>query len=180
MRVMALDPRREVAGLSPDTPGLVKKSVGRIRDPALLPHVFYGYVFRFAPAARPLFGDLNAQYSHMLTALIETIGSLDTPLAVEPALRQLGREHHRFGVEPAHYRIVGWALMASIRDLSFTWDSLTAAAWAEVIEWIADIMISGADEAAGQPAWWDAYQVRPERRDDDAVLALAPLRPVSE
>ena len=61
------------------------------------------------------------------------IAALDTPAALLPSLRALGRRHVRYGVRAEHYAPVGAALLETLRAaLGSQWTPAAAAAWTAV------------------------------------------------
>jgi hemoglobin-like flavoprotein len=73
---------------------------------------FYAHLFEVDPPLRLLFrGDMAAQRHRLMEALGLTIRNLDHPEWVLPAMRELGRRHARYGVQPAHFETVGAAFL---------------------------------------------------------------------
>jgi phosphoribosyl 1,2-cyclic phosphodiesterase/hemoglobin-like flavoprotein len=80
---------------------------------------FYARLFVAAPALRPLFpADLKRQKSMLLATLVLLRKSLRDLDAIVPKLRELGARHVGYGAEPAHYPLVGAALISSMATIA--------------------------------------------------------------
>jgi hemoglobin-like flavoprotein len=117
--------------------------------------LFYAHLFRADPSLRPLFrGDLDAQavkLMQMIGVAVRQLGDLPT---LVPALQQLGRRHHGYGVRPAHYDTVGTALLATLRQgLGPAFTPEVEAAWRTVYGTMAEVMQASAavSRTADQP-----------------------------
>jgi hemoglobin-like flavoprotein len=108
--------------------------------------LFYDKLFMLDPSLQPLFkGDMLHQ-GRKLMAMIDTVvhglGQLDRLI---PAVRDLGRRHAGYGVQPAHYQTVGaallWTLQAGLGD-GFTSD--VKAAWTEAYRVLSGVMSDAA------------------------------------
>ena len=77
---------------------------------------FYDRLFEIAPRLKPLFAHANpaAQSDKLARTLEIFVRSLDDLPALADDLRALGRRHEGYGVEPAHYSLVGDALVWTI------------------------------------------------------------------
>ncbi|MBC8074890.1 MAG: hemin receptor [Chloroflexales bacterium] len=108
--------------------------------------LFYRSLFERDPDLRALFkGDMAAQ-SRKLMAMIEMVvdnlSQFDTLL---PPLRALGRAHVGYGVQDAHYEVVGAALLAALRvSLEEGFSAADEAAWAEAYALLASTMKAAA------------------------------------
>jgi NAD(P)H-flavin reductase len=70
---------------------------------------------------------------------------------------------------------VGASLLATLEHFDDQWSPELAKDWTEAYTLVAEVMIAAADEAAEQPAWWEADIVGHERRTlDVAVLRVRP------
>ena len=142
------------------------------------PGFFYGWLFAHYPRLRDLFPPaMNDQRDRLVQALIRIVESLSTPEEMAAYLAQLGRDHRKYGVEPAMYEAVGGALLATLR--AFAGPAFTPAAeqaWKEAYEAISALMIKAAEDASAlAPAWWSAEVVaNDERYRGISVLTIAP------
>jgi nitric oxide dioxygenase len=112
--------------------------------------LFYERLFEIDPSLELLFtrGDMAAQRAKLLRALALAVASLDRLQALEPTLAELGRRHVGYGVRRHHYKVVGAALLWTLRRaLGEGWTHEVADAWSEVYALVSGIMIAAAEEA---------------------------------
>jgi len=139
---------------------------------------FYGRLFARYPRLRDLFPPaMNDQRDRLVQALVRIVESLTTPEEMAAYLAQLGRDHRKYGVEPAMYEAVGDALLATLR--AFAGPAFTPAAeqaWTEAYGAISALMIEAAEDASAlAPAWWSGEVVaNDERHRGISVLTIAP------
>lgn len=141
---------------------------------------FYANLFSIAPEIRELFPlNMQVQRSRFLRALVHIVQMIDRPDELVPFLRQLGRDHRKFGVVSRHYEPLGMALLAAIkRYAGEAWTVEVEHAWAEAYTIVARAMLDAAAADDG-PAWWSATLVSHERRARDlAIVRLQPDHPV--
>jgi methyl-accepting chemotaxis protein len=115
-----------------------------------LTDIFYARLFEAAPSVRPLFDatDLRRQKAMLLGTLVLLRNSLRNLDAMVPKLRALGARHVAYGVEPAHYVVVGEVLIASMAQIAGdAWRPEHELAWAAALAVVADVMLSGAAAA---------------------------------
>jgi hemoglobin-like flavoprotein len=122
------------------------KQVVPIADQAAA--LFYEQLFTLDPSLKSLFkSDLKAQgkkLTSMLNTAVVNLARLDTIL---PAVKDLGRRHVGYGVEPAHYETVGTALIATLeKGLGSAFTPDVRAAWVEAYTALSSVM---QDAAAG-------------------------------
>ncbi len=137
---------------------------------------FYATLFSIAPEVREMFPlNMQVQRSRFLRALVHIVQMLDQPDELAPFLRQLGRDHRKFGVISRHYEPLGMALLSAIKKYAGpTWTVEVEHAWAEAYTIMARTMLDAAAADDG-PAWWSATLVEHERRARDlAVVRLHP------
>jgi NAD(P)H-flavin reductase/hemoglobin-like flavoprotein len=139
---------------------------------------FYARLFLGRPALRQLFPPaMDEQRDRLFRALARIVESLGTPEEMATYLAQLGRDHRKYGVEPAMYDDVGAALIATLRR--FAGSAFTCAAeqaWREAYTAASSLMLRAIEEdAAARPAFWTAEVVSNDRRAPGiAVLTVAP------
>lgn len=140
------------------------------------PLYFYSHLFLSHPETRQMFPvSMAHQRDRLFSALGDVVARVDDLDALVPILRQLGRDHRKFGTLAAHYPAVGASLLATLEHFDDEWTPELAKSWSEAYDVVATVMIQAADEAAEEPAWWDADIVGHERRTIDvAVLQLRP------
>ena len=107
--------------------------------------LFYGHLFAAAPQLRPLFKvDLTRQGTLLMQMIGYAVALLGLP-ALEPALHRLGARHAGYRVQPAHYELVGAALMKKLaQGLGDAFTPELRAAWAECYALISRTMLEGA------------------------------------
>lgn len=123
-------------------------------DPDPFAARFYATLFELAPAARGLFpDDLSDQRRKLMAELTAMIGMATSSVAgeldrfVERAHR-LGARHVAYGATPAHYDIVGAALISSLAASVPGWDADHEQAWTRLYGLVASTMMEGAQLAA--------------------------------
>lgn len=158
-------------------PRLIKESwalAGPVADK--IAAQFYGMIFSRHPKVREMFPvSMDVQRDRLLKALTQTIVNLDDPETMAAQLRDLARDHRKYGVQPEHYPVVGRCLLASLRaNLRDDWSPEYEEAWSAAYEAIANIMIEAA-EADPTPAYWTARVIAHELRTPDiAVVTVEP------
>lgn len=104
--------------------------------------LFYKNLFAAAPQLRPLFkGDIDQQAAKLMQMISLAVGKLNEPELLLPTLQQLGKRHAGYGVEPAHYGIVGAALIDTLQQgLGDRFDADTRRAWTDVYAVMTQVM----------------------------------------
>lgn len=141
---------------------------------------FYGMLFAIAPATRELFAaNMEVQRSRLLRALVHVVQMVDRPDDLVPFLRQLGRDHRKFGVITQYYDAVGNALIGSLSHYAGPlWTPQVEKAWVDAYGLVARTMVEAAEAEQG-PAWWNAEVVEHQRLTWDlAVVRVKPEQPV--
>lgn len=105
----------------------------------------YQNLFVNNPELRPLFkGDLREQGLRLIQMLDFAIGKLTELDTLAPVLQKLGQRHGGYGVQPAHYDMVGVALLQTLEQgLGRDFTSETRAAWSRVYGLVAKTMLAG-------------------------------------
>jgi NAD(P)H-flavin reductase/hemoglobin-like flavoprotein len=141
---------------------------------------FYSRLFASAPEARALFPvAMTAQRDRLLNALVRIVSQVDDLDALVPFLRGLGRDHRKFGAQPAHYALVGAALLATLEHFAGdAWTPELAADWAGAYALAAKVMTEAAEEDEQRhPAWWDGEVVSAQRRGTDVTVLRVAVKP---
>jgi hemoglobin-like flavoprotein len=129
---------------------LVKNSwkLFRRMDPQLIGDVFYGRMFQQMPSFRPMFkNNMTEQYAKIVDMLSLIVSRLDKLEQLTDEITQLALRHVKYGVRPAHYKIVGDALLWTLEKcLGKDWNPETADAWATCYKLLADTMIAAAEK----------------------------------
>ena len=109
---------------------------------------FYDNLFTANPEAKPLFKttDMEAQKKKLLNSLVLVVDNLRQPDALNSSLRGLGARHVKYGALPAHYPLVGGALLTTFEQyLKDKWTPEVKQAWVDAYGAISEIMLDGAD-----------------------------------
>jgi hemoglobin-like flavoprotein len=124
---------------------LIKKSWAHFRqvNPEIVADAFYAKLFLDNPSLRKMFPtDMKGQYEklmEMLTTIVSRLDKFDNMLA---DIEAMGVRHKGYGVKPRHYKMVGDALIWTLKSgLAHDWDDETAAAWLKCYTLLAEKMI---------------------------------------
>src|SRR4051795_7687075 len=129
------------------------------------PLYFYSHLFLAHPETRQLFPvSMAHQRDRLFAALGDVVARVDDLDALVPILQQLGRDHRKFGTVAAHYPAVGASLLATLEHFDDEWTPELAKDWTEAYTLVAEVMVQAAEEAAEEPAWWDADVVAHDAR----------------
>lgn len=115
-------------------------------DPTSFAVRFYQQLFEVAPEVRSLFpSDMTEQGDKLvdeLSFLIRAATDLDSFL---DRARDLGRRHVDYGVEPAHYEVLGTALIDTLAAVcADRWTEAHREAWDRLYVLVAETMMEGA------------------------------------
>src|SRR5258706_3400341 len=95
----------EVVSMTPEQIDLVQRTwraVLPVGDTAA--ELFYGKLFSLDAGLRPLFrNDLLEQGRNLTSMISVAVGMLSRPEKITLAVRQLGKRHAVYGVQPQHY-----------------------------------------------------------------------------
>lgn len=111
--------------------------------------LFYQNLFDAHPGLRRLFrSDMEQQGAKLMFMIGAAVRQLDDVDTLLPVLAGLGRRHGSYGVMPAHYDMVGQALLKTLsQGLGDAFTPEVERAWAEVYGVIASTMIEASAEA---------------------------------
>ena len=138
--------------MTPEQIKLVQQSFARVapisEQAAVL---FYDRLFEVAPSVQSLFpADMTEQRKKLMATLAVVVGGLSNLQSVLPAASALAKRHVAYGAQPAHYPVVGSALLWTLEQgLGAAWTPDVAAAWTAAYTTLSDFMIA---EAYGRPA----------------------------
>ena len=116
---------------------------------------FYDNLFTAHPEAKPLFDttDMQAQKKKLLNSLVLVVENLRKPDALNGTLKGLGARHVKYGALPAHYPLVGEALLTTFEQyLLDEWTPQVKQAWVDAYCAISEIMLDGADYSEAEVA----------------------------
>ena len=140
--------------MTPEQVKMVQESFGKVAPIAdTAATLFYGRLFETAPQVRVLFpDDLTEQKRKLMATLAIVVNGLNNLPSVLPAASALAKRHVGYGAEPAHYPVVGGALLWTLEQgLGPAWTPELASAWTAAYTTLADFMIAeayGRTEAA--------------------------------
>lgn len=111
--------------------------------------LFYDRLFEQNPELRTLFsGDIDRQGAMLMQTLALAVKNLNTPDRIMEPLRALGRRHVGYGVQEAHYPLVGAALLWTLEQgLGDAFDEDTREAWAAAYQLLSGVMCQAAADA---------------------------------
>lgn len=138
--------------MTPEQVTLVQQSFAKvvpIADQAAV--IFYNRLFEVAPQVRPMFtGDMAEQQRKLMAMLSTVVTGLSRLETILPATSALATRHVGYGAQPAHYPVVGSALLWTLeKGLGEAWTPEVADAWTEAYGTLSGFMIS---EAYGKQA----------------------------
>jgi hemoglobin-like flavoprotein len=136
--------------MTPETIRLVRTSFAQIAPVSdVTASLFYDRLFALDPSIRRLFPeDLGKQKQALMATLKLSVDHLDRPDELAPLVEQLGARHARYGVQPAHYPLVGSALLWTLEQaLGPALSSAFREAWVAVYEVLAATMQAAAEHA---------------------------------
>jgi nitric oxide dioxygenase len=116
--------------------------------------IFYARLFELAPQVRPLFtGDMAEQGRKLMAMLAMVVNGLTRLDTIVPAAQKLGQRHAAYGAEPAHYPVVGQALLDTLeRGLGAAFTPDVKAAWSEAYALLSGVMIEAQQQASTSTA----------------------------
>jgi len=125
----------------------IRESYELVREsPTAIAMLFYGRLFNLEPSLRNLFkNDLRVQARKLVDTLEQVVNCIDHLEEMRPRLRELGRVHVTYGVQPENYRTVTTALLWAFgQALQGDFDAECRAAWTVALEEICREMLAGA------------------------------------
>jgi hemoglobin-like flavoprotein len=131
--------------MTPDQVKLVQDSfakVAPISEQAAV--LFYGRLFEIAPQVKTMFpDDMSEQRRKLMATLAVVVKGLDNLESILPAASALAKRHVNYGAKPAHYPVVGSALLWTLeKGLGDAWTPEVAEAWTAAYGTLSGYMIS--------------------------------------
>ena len=124
---------------------LVKQSWKTLRaiDPVIVGDLFYSKLFIANPSLRNMFPKkMDEQYTKLMDMLSVIIARLDRMDELNEDIAAMARRHVHYGVRPAHYKLVGNALLWTLRQgLGQDWTLDVEQAWTKCYSNLADTMM---------------------------------------
>jgi hemoglobin-like flavoprotein len=91
--------------------------------------VFYQRFFELMPEARAMFPpDMERLHLKLMDTIAALVGALDSPDMFQSIIDQIGRDHARLGVTPAHFVAFGEALV-------WAWEQHLGSAFTAEVRW---------------------------------------------
>lgn len=92
---------------------------------------FYTKLFLDNPGLRKLFpAEMGEQYEKLMNMLTTLVSRLDRLDEMTAEIEAMGLRHKQYGAKPVHYKMVGEALLWTLKSgLANDWDNETAEAW---------------------------------------------------
>lgn len=120
------------------------RQVAALRDEAGV--LFYQRLFETAPGVRGMFPeDISAQAGKLTAALGLVVANVSNWQTLGPVVEELARRHVDYGVEPAHYDVVGNVLLGVLAEaLGESFTDEVREAWTAAYTGIAARMIEAA------------------------------------
>ena len=108
--------------------------------------LFYDRLFEVSPSVKAMFpADMTEQRKKLMATLAVVVNGLSNLESILPAASALARRHVGYGATPAHYPVVGGALLWTLeKGLGEAWTAETAAAWTAAYGTLSGYMISEA------------------------------------
>jgi hemoglobin-like flavoprotein len=102
-----------------------------------VPLHFYADLFLKHPETRNMFPvSMEAQRGHLVNALVQIVANVDRLDELTAFLRDLGRDHRKFGALAGHYGAVGASLLATFQHFSGdAWTPELAATGQALMSW---------------------------------------------
>jgi hemoglobin-like flavoprotein len=124
---------------------LVKRTWRAFRgmDPGVIGDAFYSKLFSYNPSLRKMFpGNMNQQYQKLMAMINIIIARLDNLDVLNEKISAVAHRHIQYGVRPAHYKLVGKALLWTIKQgLGSEWSPAVEAAWTKCYAILSGTMI---------------------------------------
>ena len=135
-------------GLTTEEIKLIKQSwrVFRGIAPAIIGDLFYSKLFTDNPSLRKMFPkQMDEQYKKLIDMLTVIVSRLDNLDQLTSEISGMAQRHVQYGVRPAHYRLVGNALLWTLeRGLGKEWNEALQTAWKNCYGILSETMINAA------------------------------------
>jgi hemoglobin-like flavoprotein len=131
--------------MTPQQVALVQESFAKvvpISETAAV--LFYDRLFETAPSVKPMFPtDMTEQRKKLMATLAVVVNGLSNLESILPAASALAKRHVGYGAKPAHYPVVGAALLWTLeKGLGDAWTPDIAEAWTAAYGTLSGYMIS--------------------------------------
>jgi hemoglobin-like flavoprotein len=131
--------------MTPQQVALVQESFAKvvpISETAAV--LFYDRLFEIAPSVKAMFpADMTLQRKKLMATLAVVVNGLGNLASILPAASALAKRHVSYGAKPAHYPVVGSALLWTLeKGLGDAWTPEVAEAWTAAYGTLSGYMIS--------------------------------------
>lgn len=127
---------------------LIKKSWKKLQgiNPLLIADLFYTKLFTDKPGLRKMFPvQMEDQYRKLTDMLNTIVSDLGTQQILSSEILAMAQRHTSYGVRPAHYVLVGNALLWTLaKALDKDWSEETKDAWLKCYSKISSVMMHAA------------------------------------
>jgi hemoglobin-like flavoprotein len=134
---------------------LIKRTWKMFRsiDPVLVGDAFYSKLFNDTPALRKMFPrNMDEQYRKLMDMLSTVVARLDNLNELTDDIAAMAQRHVQYGVRPAHYKLVGKALLWTLEQgLGNDWTDEVKKAWSTCYAVLSDTMINAASSPSKEP-----------------------------
>ena len=133
--------------MTPDQVKLVQQSFAKVVPIAeQAAAIFYDRLFAASPQVKAMFpDDMTEQRKKLMATLAVVVNGLSDLESVLPAASALAKRHVAYGAKPAHYPVVGGALLWTLEQgLGEAWTPDVATAWTAAYGTLSGYMISEA------------------------------------
>jgi nitric oxide dioxygenase len=131
--------------MTPDQVKLVQDSFTKIAPISETAAVlFYDRLFEIAPQVKAMFPtEMTEQRKKLMATLAVVVKGLSNLESILPAASALAKRHVSYGAKPAHYPVVGAALLWTLeKGLGDAWTSEVAGAWTAAYGTLSGYMIN--------------------------------------
>ncbi len=113
-------------------------------DPSLIGDLFYSKLFADTPSLRQLFPKkMDDQYRKLVDMLNIVVARLERLDVLTTDIADMAQRHVGYGVRPAHYKLVGNALLWTLQQgLGKDWTPEVKDAWVECYTTLSNTMIN--------------------------------------
>ncbi|EIE48816.1 ABC transporter substrate-binding protein [Salipiger aestuarii] len=131
----------------------ILSTVGRLRMAnSGLTMDFYARLFRLAPETRRMFpkgpDGMLRQSEKLFDMILVLVQSLDHLQMLVAEIEVMGARHAEYGVTEAQYDQVKAALIETLAEHVADWNVADADAWGQLLDYVSDLMVSGARDRA--------------------------------
>ena len=125
---------------------MVKRTwrVFREIDASVIGDAFYTRLFAYNPMLRKMFPkNMSEQYQKLMDMISAIVSKLERLDEISEDITAMARRHINYGVRPAHYKLVGRALLWTLQQgLGKDWNAEVETAWKKCYDSLSEVMIA--------------------------------------